>query len=103
MIVSVEANRQGGGVVQEHARYARRISPEVVRNKRNRGVEVVLLGEAEERFEIKKSVVFPEKRIIDNHRSEAFAWPPALVTRHISQRHDMGHKPGKVLGQGCSV
>src|SRR5208337_2295371 len=63
-------------------------------------MEIVLVRETEEKFEIKKPIALPQKRIIYDDRSVGFTRPPALVASRISQRHGVGHKPRKVLGQG---
>jgi hypothetical protein len=99
VIVPVKADREARGVFQEQPRDSRGISPEVVRDKSNCGVEIVLLSETQKRFEIQKPITLSQKGIIYDDRSIGFAWTPTLVAGHISKRHRVGYKPGKVLGE----
>ena len=68
-----------------------------MRNECHGGMEVVLPSQTHHRIKIYKTIVLPQKWVIDDHCSVVGVRPPALLAEYVPEGHDVGHKSGKVL------
>jgi hypothetical protein len=60
MVVSVKADREARRVFAEHSGDPLRASSEIMRNEGDGGVEIVLLRQAKQGFEIQEPIVLPQ-------------------------------------------